>query len=78
MYRNLENKKGLAATKMIEEIRAKDYSLSIPLYVEKVGVGEKVKTLPIEDAYEGWSSSARTSELSFRALLSELSQGEIL
>jgi type I restriction enzyme M protein len=78
IYRNLENKKGLATTKTIEEIKAKDYSLSIPLYVERIDIAEKVESLLMKDVYENWNSSAQTSEKLFGTLVSKLTQGKIL
>jgi hypothetical protein len=68
----------LATTKSIDEIKAKDYSLSIPLYVERIDIAEKVESLPIKDVYENWNSSAQTSEKLFGNLVSKLSQGKVL
>jgi type I restriction system adenine methylase HsdM len=77
-YRKFTNKSGLASIRKISEIAANDYSLAIPLYVDKSEKTKSKSEPPLKEVLGDWYSKTELSENTLKDLISGLSDGNLL
>lgn len=75
-YKNFTNKSGLASVRSTNEIMANNYSLAIPLYVEKLVDKSKDDVFSAEKTSASWIASANASKMALDSLLSKFQQEE--
>jgi type I restriction system adenine methylase HsdM len=72
LYRNYQSASDLAALANREIIAANDYSLAIPLYVDRVDGDSGKLERTIEEVVKDWFISHENSDVPFTALLTQL------
>jgi type I restriction system adenine methylase HsdM len=72
-YRNFENRIGLASVKTFEEIKVNNYSLAIPLYVEKISIDSETEDSDMDSIFQDWFFSTKKSEEVIDTLLNRIS-----
>ena len=71
-YRHYKNVSGLASVRRTKEIESNDFSLAIPLYVDKL-TGTNLNDEPsLSKVFESWLSSSKKSESELKSLLTEI------
>ena len=70
-YKNFKNIQGLTSVRSAKEIKDNDYSLAIPLYVEKYESPDEKISLPLPDAFKDWITSSEKSDLAIAAVLDQ-------
>jgi type I restriction enzyme M protein len=76
-YKNFKDKSGFASLRSTDEIKAKNYSLAIPLYVERLANNTEDDDISIQTSFTDWIMSAKSSKTSLDSLLSILPQEEL-
>lgn len=59
-YREYKSDNEISKKVSIREIESKNFSLSIPLYMQNLNHTSKEKTKSVQESYEDWCSAART------------------
>jgi type I restriction system adenine methylase HsdM len=72
VYRNYKNVVGLASVRLTKEIEANDFSLAIPLYVDKLSDSSLNDKPSLSKVFETWVSSSKQSESALKSLLTEI------
>jgi type I restriction system adenine methylase HsdM len=75
-YKNFRNKSGLASVRSTSEIKANNYSLAIPLYVEKLADMTKDDVISAQKSFTNWIASANASKTALDSLLAKFQQEE--
>ncbi len=71
-YRNYKNVSGLASVRRTKEIESNDFSLAIPLYVDKLTGTNLNDQSSLSKVFESWISSSKKSESQLKSLLTEI------
>ena len=74
-YENFQNIDGFAKVVTIREVEDNDFSLSIPLYVEKSDEDSIDKSQSLGDIFENWSGSAHRALKEYNRLNAMLEEG---
>jgi type I restriction enzyme M protein len=77
-YKNFKNVEGLSSVRSIKEILANEYSLAIPLYVEKIDSQSQKDQPPLQDIFDSWFSSTENSKNATSRVLSLILNQESL
>jgi len=75
-YKNFKDIKGLTSVRATKEIESNDYSLAIPLYVDKMENIKSNENSSLQEDIEHWVSSSVISENALNLLLSEFVRKE--
>jgi type I restriction system adenine methylase HsdM len=75
-YKNFKNIEGLTSVRVTKEIESNDYSLAIPLYVDKMENIKSNENSSLQEDIEHWVSSSVISENALNLLLSEFGRKE--
>ncbi len=75
-YKNFKDIKGLTSVRRTKEIESNDYSLAIPLYVDKMENVESHEISSLQEDIAHWVSSSVISENALNLLLSEFGRKE--
>lgn len=72
-YKNFDNRIGLASVRTIEEIKANNYSLAIPLYVEKNVIELETYDSNVDKTFQDWLFNSEKSKEVIESLVNRLS-----
>lgn len=72
IYNNFETKEGIASVRSTNEIKENDFSLAIPLYVEKNMTGIADAGITVHEMLTKWTSSSTRSKKTLISLLDQL------
>jgi type I restriction enzyme M protein len=75
-YKDFKNKPGLASVRSTNEIKENDYSLAIPLYVERLADTTQDDAISVQQSYNNWIASANASNAKLVSLLNKFSEGK--
>jgi type I restriction-modification system DNA methylase subunit len=75
-YKNFKDIEGLTSVRRTKDIESNDYSLAIPLYVDKMENVESHEISSLQEDIEHWVSSSINSENALNLLLSEIVRKE--
>ena len=76
-YLAFEDQSGLSSVRSVEEIEANDYSLAIPLYVDKITSLDNSKEVTVKEAVDSWASNSEKSTEALAAILLELKSEDL-
>ncbi len=71
VYTNFVDEPGLSKVQTAKDIERNDFSLSIPLYVERGSSEDKVTDLPISEIYENWIQDIDVSETNLKSIFKQ-------
>jgi type I restriction enzyme M protein len=71
VYTNFVDEPGLSKVQTAKDIERNDFSLSIPLYVEKGSSKDKGTDLPISEIYENWIQDIDVSETNLKSIFKQ-------
>lgn len=76
-YINFKSVKGIASLRGVDEIKSKEYSLSIPLYVENNVQLAPQSSVSINQLFDNWILGSNKTKSAIDGILEEFSQGKI-
>ena len=76
IYTNYKSKIGLSTLVDSSQIKANDFSLAIPLYVEKNFNDIAKLNLPLNQLFENWFTASKLRDTQFKVLLTEIENSE--
>lgn len=76
LYKNYQSKVGLSTLVDASQIKSNDFSLAIPLYVEKNSNELDQLDLPISRLFENWFTASKLRDTQFKTLLTEIENSE--
>jgi type I restriction-modification system DNA methylase subunit len=76
IYTNYKSKTGLSTLVDASQIKANDFSLAIPLYVEKNFNEIAKRDLPLNQLFENWFTASKLRDTQFKVLLTEIENSE--
>jgi type I restriction enzyme M protein len=71
-YRNYKNVEGLASLRGTKEIEANDFSLAIPLYVDKLGKSDLNENHSLYEVFDNWTSSSKITTNALTSLVTKI------
>jgi len=71
VYTNFVDEPGLSKVQTAKDIERNDFSLSIPLYVEKGSSKDKGTDLPISEIYENWIQNIDVRETNLKSIFKQ-------
>ena len=71
VYTNFVDEPGLSKVQTAKDIERNDFSLSIPLYVERGSSEDKGTDLPISEIYENWVQDIDVSETNLKSIFKQ-------
>jgi type I restriction system adenine methylase HsdM len=77
IYKNYKTKKGLSALVDASLIKSNDFSLAIPLYVEKNFNKSEKSEVPLNQLFENWLTASKTRDSLLRAFLTEIDKSKL-
>jgi type I restriction system adenine methylase HsdM len=77
-YKNFKNVKGLSSVRSVRDILSNDYSLAIPLYVDKIEDLSYKDQPPLQDIFDSWFLSTENSKKATSRVLSLILDEESL
>ena len=77
IYKKFESKTGISSLRSTKEIEANDFSLAIPLYVDKKVSAFEDEGFTAQDIYSKWFASLEQSEKALISLLIQFPEEEI-
>ena len=77
-YKNFKNVEGLSSVRSVKDILSNDYSLAIPLYVDKIDDLSYKDQPPLQDIFDSWFLSTENSKKATSRVLSLILNEESL
>ena len=77
-YKNFKNVEGLSSVRSVKDILSNDYSLAIPLYVDKIDDLSYKDQPPLQDIFDSWFLSTENSKKATSRVLSLILDEESL
>ena len=77
-YKNFKNVEGLSSVRSVKDILSNDYSLAIPLYVDKIEDLSYKDQPPLQDIFDSWFLSTENSKKATSRVLSLILDEESL
>ena len=77
LFTKFESKTGISSLRSTKEIEANDFSLAIPLYVDKKVSAFEDEGFTAQDIYSKWFASLEQSEKALISLLIQFPEEEI-
>lgn len=71
LYTNFVDEPGLSKVQTAKDIERNDFSLSIPLYVDRGSSEDKGTDLPISEIYENWVQDIDVSETNLKSIFKQ-------
>ncbi len=71
VYTNFVDEPGLSKVQTAKDIERNDFSLSIPLYVERGSSEDRDTDLPISEIYENWIQDIDVSETNLKSIFKQ-------
>lgn len=71
VYTNFVDEPGLSKVHTAKDIERNDFSLSIPLYVERGSSKDKDTDVPISEIYENWSQDIDVSQTNLKSIFKQ-------
>jgi type I restriction system adenine methylase HsdM len=73
-YKKFKNEPGLASVRSTNDIKKNNYSLAIPLYVERIVDTTKNDDISVQKSFNNWLASANANKATLDLLLSNFSE----